>query len=111
MPYAFVSVITLCLICCCWPVVALQLEKEDVTLSEFVICPVLNVVSSVSYLPVLGSDLFLCLIYNVLCKFQSTFIDDSKSIEDARERGHIHLSEVIPYSVHSVTKIPLCIYP
>ena len=52
------------------------------------------------FLPVLGSDLFLCLIYNVLCKFQSTFIDDSKSIEDAREKGHIHLSEVIPYSVH-----------
>jgi hypothetical protein len=33
---------------------------------------------------------------NVLYKFQSTYIDDSKSIEDARERGHTHLSEVIP---------------
>ena len=70
-------------------------------MSEFIICPVLNVISSVNFfLPVLGSDLFLCLIYNVLCKFQSTFIDDSKSIEDAREKGHIHLSEVIPYYVH-----------
>ena len=75
-------------------------------MSEFIICPVLNVISSVNFfLPVLGSDLFLCLIYNVLCKFQSTFIDDSKSIEDAREKGHIHLSEVIPNSVHPVINI------
>ncbi|KAG0532320.1 hypothetical protein BDA96_04G098400 [Sorghum bicolor] len=29
---------------------------------------------------------------------ESTFIDDSKSIEDARERGHIHLSEIVSLS-------------
>ncbi|CAD6247597.1 unnamed protein product [Miscanthus lutarioriparius] len=29
---------------------------------------------------------------------ESTFIDDSKSIEDAREKGHIHLSEIASLS-------------
>jgi len=35
--------------------------------------------------------------WNVLYEFQTTFLDDSFSVEHAREYGHSHLSEVLFY--------------
>jgi ribonuclease Z len=57
-------------------------------------------------------------LVNVLCQFQSTFLDDSISVEHAREYGHTHLSEVsdlscylrYPRLVYSTFKMSNCMY-